>query len=405
MLSRKRVSSLKKFKVLKNAKFTLPIIILAQLCGTSLWFSGNAIIEDLIQSFSLTEDAIAYLTSSVQLGFIFGTLGFALLAIVDRFSPSKVFFLSAILAAFANLGLTFSENTFTVLLVWRFFTGFFLAGIYPVGIKIAADYYDKALGRSLGYLVGALVLGTALPHLLKDLLVQFPWELIITCTSGIAITGGLLIYLFVPDGPFRNKTKSTSLNENYSTFNKKAGKWAAVGYFGHMWELYTFWAIVPTLLTAYASIHSEVNINISVYSFIIIAAGSLGCVVGGHLSERFGIKKVALIALCLSMLCCFMAPLFLKFASITYFLAFLCFWGVVVVADSPLFSTLVAQNAQPIKKGSTIVLVTCIGFAITIISIQLITVMIDHIGLQNSLPFLGVGPLLVILFYGTKLYH
>ena len=154
---------------MKPSNLILPVIVLSQFCCTSLWFAGNGVMPDLVSTFGLSESAIGHLTSAVQFGFIVGTLVFAILSIADRFSPSKVFFTCAILGALFNLGVVWEGNSLGSLLSFRFFTGFFLAGIYPVGMKIAADYFEKGLGKSLGYLVGALVVGTAFPHLLKEM--------------------------------------------------------------------------------------------------------------------------------------------------------------------------------------------------------------------------------------------
>jgi len=142
-------------------KWILPVIVLSQFCGTSLWFSSNAVSQDLSNYFALPENALAHITSAVQFGFILGTLVFAVLSIADRFSPSKVFTVSALIAAIFNGVIIWDHHTLTSILIVRFLTGFFLAGIYPVGMKISADYYDKGLGKSLVFLVGALVLGTA----------------------------------------------------------------------------------------------------------------------------------------------------------------------------------------------------------------------------------------------------
>jgi MFS family permease len=155
---------------MKPPKWVLPIIVISQFCCTSLWFAGNGVMVDLVDNFNLNENALGHLTSAVQFGFISGTLIFALLTIADRFSPSKVFFISALLGALCNSLIIIESNVFLSLLLLRFLIGFFLAGIYPVGMKIAADYYDKKLGKSLGFLVGALVLGTSFPHLLRDVL-------------------------------------------------------------------------------------------------------------------------------------------------------------------------------------------------------------------------------------------
>ena len=190
----------------------LPIIVVSQFFCTSLWFAGNAIIPDLIIKFHLDQSYLAHLTSAVQFGFISGTFIFALLTISDRFSPSLVFFISALLTAVFNLGISIDKIDPKTILSIRFFTGFFLAGIYPVGMKIASDYYEKGLGKSLGFLVGALVLGTAFPHLLKSISVQFLWKYVIFSTSALAVLGGLAIFLLVPDGPYRKPGQGLNLS-------------------------------------------------------------------------------------------------------------------------------------------------------------------------------------------------
>lgn len=218
--------------------------------------------NSLVQVFNLQENALGHLTSAVQFGFIAGTLLFALFTIADRFSPSKVFFISAILGAIFNLGLIVENQTLFSLIIFRFFTGFFLAGIYPVGMKIATDYYDKGLGKTLGFLVGALVIGTALPHLLKEVLVNYSWKSVLASTSILATTGGLLLVLFVKNGPYRKRSQKFDITVCIKVFKNIEFRKAAFGYFGHMWELYTFWAFVPVLLNTYQKLHFDVNFNI-----------------------------------------------------------------------------------------------------------------------------------------------
>lgn len=187
---------------MKPSKLILPVIVLSQFCCTSLWFAGNGVMPDLVSTFGLNESAIGHLTSAVQFGFIVGTLVFAILSIADWFSPSKVFFSCALLGALFNLGIIWDENGLASILSFRFFTGFFLAGIYPVGMKIAADYYEKGLGKSLGFLVGALVVGTAFPHLLKEMTHTLSWKTVLVATSILAVLGGTLMVILVPNGPF-----------------------------------------------------------------------------------------------------------------------------------------------------------------------------------------------------------
>lgn len=375
-------------------KHVLPTIVISQFFCTSLWFAGNGVMSNLVNTFNLEESALGNLTSAVQFGFISGTLLFALLCIVDRFAPSKVFFISAILGALFNFGLIFENQNLSSLIILRFFTGFFLAGIYPVGMKIATDYFEKGLGKSLGFLVGALVLGTALPHLLKNVLVNFSWKSILVSTSSLAIIGGLLMLVFVKNGPYRKPSQGLNLSTCFKVFQNINFRKAAFGYFGHMWELYTFWAFVPILLASYSKYHAISSLNISLLSFVIIGIGSLSCVLGGFLSQKFGEQRIASIVLFSSGLCCLVSPLFFMYTNVFLFIIFLLFWGMLVIADSPLFSTLIAKAAPQKEKGTALTIVNCIGFSLTIVSIQCLSFLRE----QTNSPFvfvvLAIGPII-----------
>jgi len=382
------------FYVMKSLKWILPIVVISQFCCTSLWFAGNGVMGDLVTNFNLNDSALGHLTSTVQFGFISGTLVFAILTIADRFSPSKVFFVSAVIGSFCNAFMISDYNNFLSLLILRFLTGFFLAGIYPVGMKIAADYYDKGLGKSLGFLVGALVIGTAFPHLLKDFLHSISWKYVLLMTSSLALFGGLVLVFFVHDGPYRKLSNGFDFLAFSRVFRAKTFRSAAFGYFGHMWELYAFWTFVPIILKHYAQLHPETVLNIPILSFSIIGIGGLSCVMGGYISQRIGAKITAFLALLLSCLCCLVSPFVFNISSEILFVSFLLFWGMVVIADSPMFSTLVAQNADAKIKGTALTIVNCIGFAITIISIQLLNSI--QFVLNPNLIYLplAIGPIL-----------
>lgn len=377
----------------KSYSRILFLIVISQFACTSLWFAGNAIMQDLVRELQLPAAALGHITSSVQFGFIVGTLVFALLAVADRFAPSRVFFASALAAAALNAGLLIGEQSLSSLLLLRFGTGFFLAGIYPVGMKIAADYHERGLGKALGYLVGALVLGTAFPHLIKAATQGLPWLYVIISTSAFSLLGGLIILLFVPDGPYRKKGGKIDLKAFPKTFRNREFRAAAFGYFGHMWELYAFWAYIPLILAAYQEIHPGTSLPVSWLAFLLIGVGGLSCVAGGYLSQRFGSKKVAFSALLASAFCCLLSPLAFYIAP-PFFLAFLFFWGMVVTADSPQFSTLVAQHAPLEFKGTALTSVNCIGFSITIVSIQLIGLLLAYFPSSLVYVVLSAGPLL-----------
>lgn len=380
----------------------LPTIVIAQFFCTSLWFAGNAVIKDIVSEFNLSQQFLAHLTSAVQLGFISGTLLFAILTIADRFSPSKVFFVSAVLAGLFNIGITITGINAVTLLLLRVATGFFLAGIYPVGMKIASDYFEKGLGKSLGYLVGALVIGTALPHLIKNFSSTLPWKYVLYGTTILSLAGGLLMLLLVPDGPYRKASQQIQFNAFLKSFKNPAFRSVAFGYFGHMWELYTFWAFVPVMITAYNQYNPNAALNSSLLSFIIIGGGGIACVLSGLLSQQYAAKKIAAIALSLSAACCLLSPLFLLTAGHYSFICFLFFWGLVVIADSPLFSSLVAANAIQETRGTSLTIVNCIGFSITILSIQFINAVSSFIPPQYIYILLAVGPVLGLIALSKK---
>lgn len=387
---------------MNQQKHILFIIVIAQFLCTSLWFAGNAVMPDLIHEYNLQDSALGNLTSSVQFGFIVGTLLFAIFTLSDRFSPSKLFFVCAILGGATNFATTIDIGGIGLLLTTRFLTGFFLAGIYPVGMKIAADYHSEGLGKALGYLVGALVIGTALPHLIRTFIADLPWRYVLLFTTSLSVTGGLLMVLFVPNGPYRKPSSTMNFRGVFTVFKDKKFRTAAIGYFGHMWELYAFWAFVPIMLIFFLNQNQSVHFNVPLVSFLIIGVGGLSCVAGGYISQLIGSRNTAFYALTISAFCCLISPLAFYWQPIP-FLIFLVIWGVVVIADSPQFSSMVAQSAPSELKGTALTIVNSIGFAITIISIQLISSLLTFGDSTWVYMFLSIGPLIGLwVMYKSK---
>jgi hypothetical protein len=371
----------------------LPVIVLSQFAGTSLWFAGNAVLADLQFALGLPAAALGHVTSAVQLGFIAGTLAFAFFAISDIVSPRLVFFLCSLAGAAANAASYALAEGLASLLALRFATGFFLAGIYPVGMKIAAGWYRSDLGNALGFLVGALVLGTAFPHLLKGLGQALPAQAVMLGVSALAVAGGLAMLVFVPDGPHLAQGTKFDPRALAVIFRAPRFRASAFGYFGHMWELYAFWAFVPLALAAHADARGQAQLAVPLWAFAVIAAGSLGCVAGGLASLRSGSAPVAFAQLAASGACCAASPL-LFLAPTPVFLGFLLVWGIVVVGDSPQFSALNAANAPRELVGSALTIANCIGFSITIASIELLNATAPVLGAQWLFVLLIPGPIL-----------
>lgn len=379
----------------------LPVIVLSQFAGTSLWFAANAVMPDMQRAWKLPAQAVGALTSAVQLGFVMGTLVFALLMVADRFSPSRVFMVCASLGALANAVVVLIEGHYGLLLASRFAVGFLLAGVYPVGMKIAASWYHERLDAAMGVLIGAMVLGTALPHGLRALGVEVSggdqaarwwglaqWQIVILSVSLLATMGGLATALWVPDSPTLQpgaRISPRALSVLWRDRKVRASVW---GYWGHMWELYAFFVLLPLVLATRLE-----STQVSIAAFVVIAGGALGCTGGGWVARYWGGARVAGGQLAVSGLCCILAPLMLT-APLPVFMVWLVVWGVTVSGDSPQFSALTAQNAPREIAGSVLTFSNCIGFMISIISIELFVRLAHAWPLEVVLPWLGLGPLL-----------
>jgi MFS family permease len=375
----------------QTPRHVLPIIVLAQFAGTSLWFAVNAVMPDLQIQMGWPASDVGRLTSALQLGFIAGTLVFAVLAIADRFSSRRVFLLCSLAGSLCTLGALAHVDDFLALLMWRATTGFFLAGIYPVGMKIASQWFPKGLGVALGWLVGALVLGSASAHGIRALSSQLPWSTVMLSVAGLAAAGGLMLYALIPEPSQKSmQAKQLQWQALASLWTDWRVRSSVLGYFGHMWELYTLWVLAPLILATRFE-----GTQLSIAAFSVIGVGALGCILGGLGAKRWGSAKVATLQLGMSGLCCLLAPWFMS-ASLEWMMAWLLIWGVTVAGDSPQFSTLTASNAPPHAVGSVLTLTNCIGFGISIVSIELFTSLATWHDLSTLLPWLGLGPLLGI---------
>lgn len=357
----------------------LLFIILAQFFSGSIWFAGNVAYQEQ-----------GFLLSAVQFGFIIGTLVFAFLNISDRFSPARVFFLCSIFGAVFNcLGLFCADQRF-LLLNSRLLCGAALAGIYPVGMKIAASWYPDTISRALGWLVGALVLASGFPYLIKAVSWQGSVATILWGTSFLCFAGGLIQIFLVGDGPYLPRGSAFDVTVIKKIFTNPGFRASSFGYFGHMWELYAVWAYVPLLIKFIGTG------NDNLFSFLFFAVGFAGCGVGGIISLKTGSRYVALMNLWVSGMICLASPVIPSLAP-AISLLIIAVWGITVVTDSPQFSALNTRFAPKAYVGSALTIVNCIGFFITIVSIELIGLWIHLFGIRTAFLPLAAGPALGFL--------
>jgi DHA1 family inner membrane transport protein len=347
---------------------------------------------DLQREAALPDGAVGWLTSAVQLGFIAGTFGFALLAIADRYSPRLVFLASSLAGAAIAVATALLSPRMETLLALRFSTGIALAGIYPVGMKIAAGWYDRGLGWALGVLVGALALGTALPFALRALGTQWDWQTVMLAVAAVAAAGGVAMALFVPDGPHLAPAARITPRALAVIWSDPKVRASAFGYFGHMGELYAFFVLLPMIVA-----QRWAGAALSWWVFGAIAIGFVSCAGGGLLAARLGGARVAGVLLAGSGLCGLAAPWLLD-APTPLWAAWLLLWGATVVGDSPQFSALTAANAPRAMVGSVLTFVNAIGFSITTATIVLFVDLAGTLPLAQVLPWLAVGPAIGLVF-------
>lgn len=377
----------------RSVAHPVAIIVIAQLLGTSLWFSANSAADDLIRAWGITQADIGTLTNAVQLGFIVGTSTFALTGLADRYPASRIFAVCALLGALCNGAFAVFANGMALGVPLRFAVGVSLAGVYPLGMKLVVSWVPQRSGTALAQLVGMLTLGTALPHGVRLVGAGQSWETTILVSSALSLLGGAMV-LWLGDGAHLKRHHDAPplrLGGVVRAFLIPDFRASAYGYFGHQWEIYALWTLVPTLVVL-SGLATPGSARLSGLAFAIIAIGALSCIVGGWWSQRIGSARVAAVALALSALCCALFPLvgaWPAWAKTTLLLL----WGAAVVADSPHFSALSARACGPEIVGSAFAFQNSLGFAITMVSIQLGTAWVGAWGMDIAWLLLP-GPLL-----------
>ncbi|MFO8141378.1 MAG: MFS transporter [Marinobacter sp.] len=351
-------------------RYPLPVIVLAQLFGTSLWFSINGVWLSFARESGLTESDLGRLTLAVQAGFIIGTLTIAVTGLADRFGASRIFAVASVLGALVNGGFVFTAHLPPLDFMLRFATGLCLAGIYPLGMKMVIAWTPKYAGSALAWLVGMLTLGTALPHLMRGATFGMPWELPLLAASLLALIGGAMV-LLLGDGPHLPKSSGAiPLSQGLAALRIPRFRAVAGGYFGHMWELYAFWTLTPLLVGRELQRLAADDRLIPWLAFAVIGIGAVGCIGGGKLSRTRGSEWVAWRALMISGIVCLLYP-WLSELSPLLLITLLFVWGIAVVADSPQFSALAAATAPRESVGSSLAVMNAVGFGLTLPAIWL----------------------------------
>ncbi|HEY8192841.1 MAG TPA: MFS transporter [Gaiellaceae bacterium] len=368
----------------------MALLAAALVLSMTTWFSATAVVPQLREEWGLGDTAAAWLTIAVQVGFVAGALIGSALSIADVFPPRVVILVGSIGAAAANVVLIVADGP-ALGIAARVATGFFLAGVYPPALKLASTWFQRGRGTALGIVVGALTLGSAMPHLINGL-GGLDWELVVWVTSGLTALGGIVVFLGVPEGPYSFPSARFDPRQAGLVLRNRGVRLASLGYFGHMWELYAMWAWFLVFFAAVAADGREA----AYATFAVIGIGAIGCYAGGVLGDRIGRAESAAVMMACSGVLALTIGLLVDAPAWIVLLVGLA-WGFTVVADSAQFSTLVTEHADQAYVGTALGLQLAVGFALTVVTIWLIPFFESEVGWRWAFAFLAPGPALGIL--------
>jgi len=359
----------------------------------STWFSATAVVPQLRDVWDLSPGEAAWLTIAVQLGFVAGALASAAGTLADVFSSRWVIVGGALGAAVANAGLLLAGDG-SLAIGLRFATGFFLAGVYPPALKLMATWFRSGRGRALGILVGALTLGSALPHLVNAT-GGLEWRVVVLSTSALTALGGVIVAVAVKEGPFPFPKATFDPKQAINVLKQREVRLTSLGYFGHMWELYAMWAWYLVFFTEALGTHG-VDRRAALATFGVIGIGSLGCWAGGVVGDGWGRSKTTAASMATSGLCA-LATALLSEGPPAVLLVIGLVWGFAVVADSAQFSTMVTEFASQTYVGTAVTLQLALGFTLTVSTIWLVPLVESTFGWGWAFVLLAVGPALGVV--------
>jgi len=374
----------------------LVLLMMAEILIFGLWFSASAILPQLTEEWHLTGGDQSWMTMSVQVGFVAGALLSALLNLPDRIPANRLIAVSALIGAVANAGIAFLNHAPALALLLRFATGMGLAGTYPPGMKLAATWCKRDRGLGIGLLVGGIVLGKSIPHLLNALPFLSgdgmpPWRTILVVSSALAGLGAVVVGIGVYAGPFLTGVAPFNWRFAGKVLTHRPTRLANFGYLGHMWELYGMWTWVPIFLIFSYGEAGWSTLSARLAGFAAVAAGAFGSLAAGILADRLGRSRVTVVSLILSGSCTLCAGVF--FSNPALLTALCLLWGFTVVADSAQFSAAVSELTDPRYVGTALTVQTTLGFLLTLVSIRIIPPLADIIGWEWVFVVLAPGPL------------
>ncbi len=375
-----------------NTKWrTIILLSLSVLFSMTVYFSASAVVPALTKLWSLDNSGRAWLTMSVQLGFVIGAVLSALTNLSDILPAPRLMAASAFLAALSTALIGLIATSFPIALMLRLLTGVFLVGVYPVGMRIISTWTKEDRGLGIGLMVGALTIGSASPHIVNALGGVGDWKMVIYSAAGLATLGGLIALAFIQEGPYRTSTPKFNWKYAGEVMRNRELVLANVGYLGHMWELFAMWAWIQVFLTASFDAVGLNEVWASAVAFAVIGIGGLGSIVAGQLADRFGRTMVTIISLVTSGICSIVVGLL--FGGNPIFLVLLCLiWGFAIVADSAQFSAAVSELCQKEYTGTALTLQTSLGFLLTLVTIRLVPTLEGFFGWRWAFAFLALGP-------------
>jgi MFS family permease len=374
----------------------LALLSLAMLLSMTTWFSASAVLPQLREQWHLTAGTSSLMTISVQVGFVIGSLASALLNLADVVRPRRLFLLGSLGAALVNLALVSSPDVGFALAL-RLLTGVCLALVYPTGLKAMSAWFRRGRGMALGIMVGALTVGSALPHLIDGFTVV-NWRIVILVTSLLTVLGGLIAEFAVTEGPLRFPSAAFDPRQAPMALANRGVRLACLGYFGHMWELYAMWAWFAIFFAdvLVAQGFAEPRQSAAFATFAVIGIGALGCLAGGILGDRWGRTRTTSLSMAISGTCALFIGL-TTLLPVPFVLAAGLLWGFAIVADSAQFSAIVTEVADQRYVGTAVTLQLAIGFSLTVLTIFLIPILRDHLSWVLAFAFLAPGPFLGLL--------